>query len=74
MVGVVGVVVVPVVPVLGGGAATAEVGMVRAGASALSAAGGELLPQPAKASATRATRARAVNRDGAGGPLRIAGL
>jgi hypothetical protein len=74
VVGVVGVVVALVLPVLGGGAATAEVGMVRAGASALSAAGGALLPQPASASATKATRVRTLYRNGAGGPLRIAGL
>jgi hypothetical protein len=60
--------------VLGGAAATAEVGIVSAGASVLSAAGGALLPQPASASATKATRATALNRNGAVGPLHIAGL
>jgi hypothetical protein len=70
-VGVVGVVVVPVLPVLGGAAATAEVGIVRAGASALSAAGGPLLPHPASASVTRTARARAVKRNGAVRPPRM---
>jgi hypothetical protein len=71
---VVGVVVVVVLVEFVGGAATAEVGIVRAGASALSAEGGALLPQPANARATRATSARETNRDAAVGPLRMPGL
>jgi hypothetical protein len=71
---VVGVVVVVVGLAVLLGAATVEVGTVRAGASALSAAGGALLPQPARVSTTRAMSAREVSRSAAVGPLRMTRL
>ena len=73
------VVVLAVVGVVGlvavvGVAASADVGIVSAGASALSTAGWELPPHPARANTTRATSPRALNRVVAVGPLRIPGL
>jgi hypothetical protein len=68
---VVGVVDVLVLAVSVGVAANEEVGIVSAGASALSAAGGALLPQPASVSATTMAAVRQMNRRAAVGPLRI---
>jgi hypothetical protein len=68
---VVGVVVVLVVAVVVGVSASAEVGMVSAGASAVSAWGGALEPQPASSNATTTSTA-GMSRDAAGLPRGMA--
>jgi predicted lipid-binding transport protein (Tim44 family) len=70
---VAGVVVELVLEVVGGVAASAEVGMVSAGASAVSACGGELEPQPARAKATT-TSAAGMSRDAGILPWAIAAI